>query len=82
MRAPRAENKHLDRKLARESIERALLVELALAPSLSQVANELDVAYQLIRYHLPELARAVCLRYRARSRMQQPVKHQEPIASG
>lgn len=46
-------------------LERTLRAELSRAPGLNQVAEELGVGPKVLRYHFPELARAVSRRWRA-----------------
>ncbi len=66
--APRAASRHLQRTAARQALQQALKTELALAPSLTDVARELGASYQLLRYHFPDLARSVSERHRASRR--------------
>jgi hypothetical protein len=68
--APRAANTRLDCSAARKALQRALEMELSAAPSLSQVADQLGVSYQLLRYHFPELTRGVCARNTERRALQ------------
>ena len=63
--APRAASRHVNRTACRRALKRALKAELGLAPSLSQIARELGLSYQLLRYHFPDLARTIHLRHRA-----------------
>jgi len=63
--APRRLNEHPDLKLVRIHLERALEMELPSAPALDHLAADIGVSSQLIRYHFPELARAICMRSRS-----------------
>ena len=63
--APRRTNQHPDLRQAREYLERMLHAELSRAPGLNQVADDLGVGSQVLRYHFPDLARAVSRRWQA-----------------
>lgn len=62
--APRMRNRHVDVRPVREALEQALETDLAVARPLEQVAKDIGVGSQLIRYHFPELARAISVRWR------------------
>lgn len=73
--APRRTNRHPDLRQAREFLERTLQLELSCAPGLNQVADDLCVGSQVLRYHFPELARAVSHRWHAGARERSRICH-------
>ena len=66
--APRKSNEHPDLELLRMHLEAVLQVPLPFAPALDQVASDLGIGCQVIRYHFPDLAKAVSLRRQVRTR--------------
>ena len=66
--APRKPNEHPDLEFLRMHLEAALQVPLPFTPSLDQVAGDVGVGCELIRYHFPDLAKAVSLRRQVRTR--------------
>jgi hypothetical protein len=62
--APRLANRRTDVRLVREVLEKALRTDLAVTPPLEQVAKDIGVGSQVIRYHFPEHAKAISIRWR------------------
>ena len=75
--APRKPNRHPDLRLVRRRLRQALRTDLADAQPLERVAADLGVGSQLLRYHFPELARAISAQWRISCQHRRQAKHRE-----